>query len=140
MSMLNDLLKLVQEHPDLPVIPMVDGEICICADWARYMAEIGSCYLDEYVLMGERVYFDRCDFSEDLYDAFADELCEHFDYNPSENSSQNLEKEKRLDAFLDTIAEKVFRPAIIVNINRCEEPPIDVGEIMRQALKEAQNG
>ena len=133
--MLNDLLQLIQEHPNLPVIPMVDGEICIDADWARYMAEIGSCYLGEYVLMGERVYFDRGDFSEDLYDTFADELCEHFDYNPRENSSQNIEKEKRLDAFLDKIAERVFRPAIIVNINQCEDPPIDIDAIMQKELK-----
>ena len=133
--MLADLLKLVQEHPDLPVIPMVDGKICE-DDLARFVAEIGSCYLDEYVFMGERVYFDRDDFEEDVFDAFADELCEHFGYNPRENSAQNLEKEKRLDAFLDHIADKVFQPAIIVNINQCEDPPIDVDEIMKQALKE----
>lgn len=134
--MLNDLLQLIQEHPNLPVIPMVDGKICEDDDFVRYKAEIGSCYLGEYVLMGERVYFDRDDFEEDVFDAFANELCEHFGYNPGENSSQNLEKEKRLDAFLDTIADKVFRPAIIVNINQCEDPPIDMDEIMRQALKE----
>lgn len=134
--MLDDLLKLVQEHPNLPVIPMVDGKICSDDDFAYYKAEIGSCYLDEYVLMGERIYFDRGDFEEYVFEAFADELCEHFDYNPRENSSQNLEKENRLDEFLDKIAEKVFRLAIIVNINQCEDPPIDVDEIMKQALKE----
>ncbi len=44
-----ELLKLIQEHPELPIVPMVDGEIP--GDDSEYwLGAWGSVRVDEYLL------------------------------------------------------------------------------------------
>lgn len=52
------LLKLMQENPDLPVVPMVEGG-GICDYYAYILYALGSAYIDEYVLSedGDQVLF-----------------------------------------------------------------------------------
>ena len=53
---LNNLIELIKENPDLPVIPMTWGEVC--QDCERYwMGSLSSCEIDEYVCYDEIVWF-----------------------------------------------------------------------------------
>jgi len=99
-----DLLALIKQYPDLPVIPMVYGEVFGGDDFYSYMGEFGYACKGEYATFGERVYFDREEFTEDVYCRYDDSLNERFD------------DEKKIDDFLNGLAEKAFRPAIIVRI------------------------
>ena len=77
-----ELIKLIQENPNLPVVPMVNTEI-VCGDDCRYyLGEWGSVSVDEYCLSEERVYFRSDDDIEepltdilgwDAYEKMSDE-------------------------------------------------------------------
>lgn len=62
-----ELFRLMREHPELPVVPMVYSEI-VCDDCCSYwrggwgMAELGA-----YVIGDERIYFHEDD-SDDMED------------------------------------------------------------------------
>lgn len=59
------LLKLMQENPELPVVPMVDSEI-VCDDgYARWLGAWGSSYIGEYLITKEQVRFREDD---DMYE------------------------------------------------------------------------
>lgn len=49
---LQELIRLVQENPELPVICEVDGEIC-CGD-EYYLGEFGRCFVGEYAVYAGR--------------------------------------------------------------------------------------
>lgn len=51
-----ELFKLMQENPELPVVPMVDYEI-IGEDYGRWLGAWGSSYIGEYLVGEEEVYF-----------------------------------------------------------------------------------
>lgn len=120
MSKLEELLQLIKENPELPVIPMVDGDLC-GDEYGRYIGEIGRCYIGAYVICDERVYFDREEFTENLYDLNDEDLCKHFGFEPYGANDfttwANKVAEKKLDDYLNAVAERVFKPAIIVNID-----------------------
>jgi len=62
----DELFKLMQENPELPVVPMVDGEIVV-DDWCcRWKGSWGSSYIGEYVEGDERIYFRDDDEIEDV--------------------------------------------------------------------------
>lgn len=58
----NELFRLMRENPDLPVIPMVDSEIC-GGDFAYYMGCWGRAEIDE-ILICENDY-ERIEFKSD---------------------------------------------------------------------------
>ena len=37
-----NLLELIQQNPDLPIVPMVDAEIVNGDDWGRWMGSFGA--------------------------------------------------------------------------------------------------
>lgn len=57
-----ELLKLVQENPGLPVVPMVDAGIA-WDDCGYFMAAFGASEVDEYIISqrNDRVYFKSDD-------------------------------------------------------------------------------
>ena len=56
MSNIDKLIELIKENHELPVIPMVDGEIP--GDERGYwIADWGQSRIDEYLIWNERVYF-----------------------------------------------------------------------------------
>ena len=70
----NELLKLIQENQDLPVVPMVDSEI-VCDDCGYWLGVWGSARITEYYIGKERVYFkDECD-QEDVLNDMNDCMC-----------------------------------------------------------------
>lgn len=61
-----ELIRLIQENPDLPVIPMVYYEI-VGEDYGRWIGSFGSVNIGEYIKGDERVYFrDDDDIEEAL--------------------------------------------------------------------------
>lgn len=122
------LLKLIKENPDLPIVPMVDSDV-VSDDCGYWLGSFGSARLGEYALFYERYFDDREDFKEFYYDYNDDELCERFGYNPrinkftlSQNKYTALDfeinefNEKRLEEYLDKVADEYFTKAIIVYI------------------------
>lgn len=58
----DELLKLIEQNPDLPVIPVVDGEI-VTGDYEYYYASWGYAAVDEYLVTkrDDRVYLKSDD-------------------------------------------------------------------------------
>nr|DAN84807.1 MAG TPA: hypothetical protein [Caudoviricetes sp.] len=123
------LIDLAKEHPDLPIVAMVDGEIVGGDGYAWWLGEFGSVTLGEYVLYDDRFDDDRESFKERYYDNNDISLCEKFGYDPGvnifslenghctkEEYEKNSESEKKLDAYLDEVAVRAFKRAIIVYI------------------------
>lgn len=132
MNNYKELLELVRQNPDLPVIPMVDGELC-GDDYAWYVGSFGTARVGEYAAYGEKWYDDRDEFKEDYYGYNDDVLCAEFHYNPRINEytvdagkytmeqfEKNKEAEKQMDKYLDGLAESRFKKAIIVYISAAE--------------------
>lgn len=70
-----ELLKLVQENPDLPIVPMVDGEICL-DDCGYWQGSFGRAEVNEWVCVNERFY-TRND-QDVIEDALSDTLCDDY--------------------------------------------------------------
>lgn len=127
------LLNLIQENPDLPIIPMVDYAI-VYGDYGRWMGSFGYCYVGEYACYRDRFYDEREAFEEAYYDHNDEELCEMFNYNPyigqysfehgkntKEEYEENQKNEEQLTEYLHKVADKYFKKAIIINIDLPEE-------------------
>lgn len=63
-----ELFKLMQENPELPVVPMVDSEIVGGDCSSRWLANWGSARVDEYFAHDERVFFRSVDDIGDVLD------------------------------------------------------------------------
>lgn len=61
-----ELFKLMQENPELPVVPMVDSEVVCDDDYARWTGSWGSASIDEYFTHDERVFFRSDDDTDDV--------------------------------------------------------------------------
>lgn len=72
---LEELFRLMGENPELPVVPMVDGEI-VGDDYGRWLGAWGSCYIGEYIIGDERLHFkeedDFCEVENTLTDGRLD--------------------------------------------------------------------
>ena len=88
------LLKLIQENPELEIVPMVNTECVGGDDYGSWMAEWGSAKLDEYYCSDERVYFRDGD-EEDLQQQWID-----YNYEDFPNAS---------DEELDKMAEEYVK-------------------------------
>ena len=119
---IKELIKLIQENPELPVISMVDQE-AVSDEWGYTAASFGRAYAEEYALYNERYYDDRERFKEDYYDYNDDELCERFNYDPrlSDENEENNRNERLLDEYLDGVADQYFKKAIVVYIHPYDE-------------------
>lgn len=129
---IKELLELINENPELPIICMVDSDI-VREDYGRWMAQIGHCEVGEYATYNERFYDDRKEFTEDYYDHNDEILDERFGYNPrmsypdaqkrylKADIEANKEAEARLDKYLDEVADRAFTKAIIVYIDTPDE-------------------
>ena len=119
---IKELIKLIQENPDLPVISMVDGE-AVSDEWGYTVASFGKAYVEEYAVYHERYYDDRESFKEAYYDNLDEELCEMFNYNPRRPSDdeENNRNERLMDEYLNTIADLWFKKAIVVYIRPYDE-------------------
>jgi hypothetical protein len=115
---IKDLIKLIQENPDLPVISMVEDE-AVSGECGYTVTSFGKAYIEEYALLGDRYYDDRESFKEDYYDWHDEELCEKFNYKPRLplDNEENNQNSYLLEAYLDEVADKYFKKAIVVYIH-----------------------
>ncbi len=88
-----ELFKLMQENPDLPVIPMVDCEI-VGDDSGRWLGSWGSSYIGEYILGEERVYFrddkDSSEIENVLTDKYGYDVIEQWSDEEMERAYKKL--------------------------------------------------
>ena len=59
------IIKLIEENPDLPIVPMVDSEV-VADDCGYWKGEWGSCEVTEYYEGRERIHFKDFDDEEDV--------------------------------------------------------------------------
>lgn len=83
-----ELLKLIQENPDLPIVPMVDTEVCSSDDYGYWMGGWKEARIDEYWSDDERIYF-RSQDEEDLIEKLIDNDC---NYTCTGMSDEEIEK------------------------------------------------
>ena len=62
----DDLFRLMQEHPELPVVPMVDSEVVAGDEYPLWLGYLGFSKLDGYLLTDERVLIRSLDDKEDV--------------------------------------------------------------------------
>ena len=65
MSKQLELIKVIKQNPDLPVVPMVDGEI-VTDDFGYYLAEFGHAAVDEFVISRRDIVLFKSD--DDVFD------------------------------------------------------------------------
>ena len=72
-----ELLQLIRENPELPVVPMVNSEVIADDSHAWWLGEFGMCSIDSYYSDNdaERVWL-KADDEEDMLDKWADD---HYD-------------------------------------------------------------
>lgn len=103
-----ELFRLMRENPDLPVVPMVDGEI-LRDDSGYWLAGWGKSRVDEYLVCehSERVAFKS---EDDLFGTLED-------YCPYEEYEQLPESESECRPIYDALP---WTKAIIVYIEAPE--------------------
>ncbi len=129
MQVNTDLIKIVAENPDLPIVAMVNGEVC-WEDGMYWMASFSSVEVTDVGLVGERYYDDRDSFKEAYYDKHDEELTKHFNYRPClsldnnrwgettpEEIRANEIAEAKLEAYLEERADEYMKKCIVVYIN-----------------------
>ena len=72
MNNTKNLIKLINENPELPIVPMVASEVVADDCCGYWLGRWGTCSVGEYACYGERFYEDR----DDLEDAY---YCKHDD-------------------------------------------------------------
>ncbi len=98
-----ELLKLIKEYPDLPVIPMVWYEIVADDCCSYWLGSFRNCSVGEYACYNSHVYTDREELEEEYYDRHDEE------YN-------NMSDEE-IEADIKTKTENLWIKAIIVWID-----------------------
>lgn len=56
---IEQLIRLVKENPDLPVVPKVDSDIITDVDYSWWIGSIGEVCVDEYVMIEDRIFLKR---------------------------------------------------------------------------------
>lgn len=65
-----ELLRLIKENPDLPVIPMVSNEVVPDDTFHWWLGKWGSASVDAYLVADERVWIKSWDDDEDVLEAY----------------------------------------------------------------------
>lgn len=63
-----ELLNLIRDNPELPVIPMVAGEVVADDSYPYWMGSWGSSEVTEYYVGREKVHFKSDDIEDVLMD------------------------------------------------------------------------
>jgi hypothetical protein len=59
-----ELLNLIQDNPDLLILPMVDGEVVAGDDFSNWAGSFGSSEVDYIWNNEEKIHFRSTDFEE----------------------------------------------------------------------------
>lgn len=63
-----ELLELIKENPDLPIVPMVDTEVVADDTSCYWMGSWGRCYVTEYYVGREHIHLKDDEIEEVLED------------------------------------------------------------------------
>lgn len=126
------LVQLSKENPELPIVTMVIGETDGRTQVPLF-GEMEEVKLGEYALFHDCFIINREYFKEQYYYHNGNELDE-LGYKPGINDTsfrsgyctqeeliKNKEILKKFDAYVDEVAEKAFKKAIIITINLPED-------------------
>lgn len=69
------LFELIKENPELEILPMVSTDCVPSDDFAYWGASWGSAEIDEYLVIGERIYYKSMDFDVVVDLMFDDSDC-----------------------------------------------------------------
>lgn len=95
-----ELFKLMQENPELPVVAMVDSEIVQDDGYSRWMGAWGSSSIEEYFIGEERIHFREEDDFDEVEETLTDgQVC----YDDFEAMS-NIRKEQRQQEAAERLA------------------------------------
>lgn len=85
MTKLKELLNLINENPELSVIPMVNNEVCGLDD-GYWMADFGQCEIAEctYIPMEEKVQICFKDDIEEIKNYFYQQIADRSDIKADE--------------------------------------------------------
>lgn len=103
-----DLMRLMTEHADLPVVPMVDGAIA-GDDWGYWLGSFRSIRVDEYLLTDCNIQFRSDDDVFEVLEA----------YLPSDEFDKLPESEEGCRPYYDKLP---WKKAIVVFV---DEPTKD---------------
>ena len=103
----DELFKLMQENPELPVIPFVDGEIIVGDDFGIWMGSWGASCIDEYLIPPQDYNPVICKSDDDVFDTL--EKC-----LPVEEFYRLPDIESECRKYYDALP---WTKAIIVNID-----------------------
>jgi len=70
------LLELIEENPDLPIVPMVDGDVVVDDTFCNWLGHWGRAEVTEYLLGSEGVWFKDADAEDVLSDVLGYEAWE----------------------------------------------------------------
>lgn len=104
MNNTKELLELCEKHPDLPIVPLVDGEVC-WGDNGWYAGVFGRAEVGEVASFNDRFFDDREDFKEYFFNCNITDIGEAFGVD-----------DNAVEEYLNKIADEHFRKAIIVYI------------------------
>lgn len=63
-----EIIRLIEENPDLPIVPMVDSEVVADDGCYWWLGKWGRCEITEYYLGRERIHFKDDDEEDVLSD------------------------------------------------------------------------
>ena len=119
-----EILKLIEEHPDLPVIPMV-GQDIVADCTGEWVAHFGKAEVKKMCIYGEKVIFRE--------DKNAIKTVEALDLEGLTEGRTREESIEKLNGYLDELS---WLEAIIVHI---ETPTVDIPD-NTERIYEVQGG
>lgn len=90
-------LRLVNENPDLPIIPMVDSEVVAGDDFSSWIGSFGDCRIDSYVNInyyGENRFFTRYDDESILQEYFEEQIADELGVDDNYEYIEKLARKK----------------------------------------------
>ena len=124
---IKDLLRLIEEHPDLPVVPMV-GQDIVAASFGECTAEVGEAEIKKICIYEDAVIF----YDENTLKTAGLLELDYDTLGIPENMSSG-EANRRLKAFIDSLD---WLEAIIVHI---ETPTVKIPD-NTERIYEVQEG
>lgn len=98
-KLLETIIETIKGNPELPVVCMVDGQIC-GDDSRRWLGSIGRCYVGRYIVDEDRVWL------EDDFEKFVEKYCDNNDFDLPKDPTES-----------ERIIDQHAQDGIIVNID-----------------------
>lgn len=105
------LLRLAKENPTLPIVPMVNSEVCNDDSYSYWLGEFDYAVVDEYVCVSVGKYGDSRFYTkvgqEEIEELFADEILNETDITEEEavriahEKAENLPWKKAIIVYIE---------------------------------------